>query len=179
MQFSENSIGEQHRRTGIVEPCCPYSSFFAVGVVRTGRRDSKRSAQSPALTTASSSPGHETAGIHFFPRFVVRGLLIGVEMRRFGAAKVRFLRFTHSVLRLWKSRRFQIFSTVTSQPLDVGIPVPSVSPPISLHVGGPYGTKIIPSGTFPPSQTNSADPNSVLTFTASPSLRPRSAMSSG
>ena len=31
----------------------------------------------------------------------------------------------------------EIASTSTSQPFDVGMPVPSVPPPMSRHVGGP------------------------------------------
>src|SRR6188768_2471019 len=69
-------------------------------------------------------------------------------------------------------------TTSTSQPFDVGIPVPSVSPPISLHVGGPYGTKIIPSGILPAAHLNSASPNSVRTRAICPSANPISAISS-
>ena len=49
-------------------------------------------------------------------------------------------------------------STSTSQPLEVGIPVPSVLPPMSRHVGGPYGTKIIPWGILPSVARNRASP---------------------
>jgi len=44
--------------------------------------------------------------------------------------------------------------TSTISPFEVGIPVPSVSPPISRQEGGPYGTRIIPAGIFPFSQVN-------------------------
>src|SRR5712671_4440775 len=50
-------------------------------------------------------------------------------------------------------------STSTSQPLDIGIPVPSVYCPIRWHVGGPYGTKIIPVGSLPSMHLNVASPH--------------------
>src|SRR5688500_9127883 len=56
-------------------------------------------------------------------------------------------------------------STSTSHPFDVGIPVPSVAWPMIRQVGGPYGTKIIPCGTFPSLHTKLAVPVSERTRT--------------
>ena len=61
-----------------------------------------------------------------------------------------------------------IGSTSTSQPLEVGIPVPSVSAPMSRQVGGPYGTKIMPAGTFPSTHWKVASPFSDRTRTLPP-----------
>ena len=48
---------------------------------------------------------------------------------------------------------------------------------MSLHVGGPYGTKIMPSGIFPAWHLNWASPNSVRTTAHCPSASPTSAIS--
>src|SRR5207302_2332649 len=71
-------------------------------------------------------------------------------------------------------------STSTSQFLEVSIPVPSVSDPIRRQVGGPYGTKIIPRGTFPSWQRKVASPPySDRTRTVPPGATPRAFKSSG
>ncbi len=46
-------------------------------------------------------------------------------------------------------RSLVIGSISTSQFLEVGIPVPSVPPPMRRQVGGPYGTNTMPTGTLP------------------------------
>src|SRR5947208_5813319 len=69
-------------------------------------------------------------------------------------------------------------STSTSQPFDVGIPVPAVLWPISRQVGGPYGTKIMPTGTFPSRHWKVASPFSDRTRTVPPEGIPASFMSS-
>src|SRR5262245_27675906 len=70
-------------------------------------------------------------------------------------------------------------STSTSQPFEVGIPVPSVPPPMSRQVGGPYGTKIMPTGTFPSVHWNVASPCWVRTRTFPPGVTPTALISSG
>ena len=70
-------------------------------------------------------------------------------------------------------------SISTSQPFDVGMPVPSVDRPIRWHVGGPYGTKIMPWGTLPSTHVNTTSACSVLIRTLPPDRRPAAFMSSG
>src|SRR5262249_27637959 len=78
-----------------------------------------------------------------------------------------------------RDRLYDIGSTSTSHPFDVGIPVPSVSPANSRHVGGPYGTNNNPRGMFPSLHRNTASPVSVRTRTLAPVTSPSSFMSSG
>src|SRR5262245_59778729 len=70
-------------------------------------------------------------------------------------------------------------SISTSHPFEVGMPVPSVDRPIKWHVGGPYGTKIIPGGTLPSTHVKTTSACSVLIRTLPPDRRPAAFMSSG
>jgi len=88
----------------------------------------------------------------------------------------------HVAIRWYELRRQgaaseTIGSTSTSQFLEVGMPVPSVSDPISRQVGGPYGTKIIPSGTRPSTQVKTTSACSVRIRTRPPSAMPAAFMS--
>lgn len=122
-------------------------------VVRTGRRDGKRSAQRAALTTSPDTARHETPLFNLFPSGSAAGKGIGLKVGRIGAGDVgglivllhRFVALIHSeqLSLLGPSLRFYVCgwaaalwsdstgSTSTSQPLLVGIPVPSVLPPIN------------------------------------------------
>src|SRR5205823_4418185 len=72
-----------------------------------------------------------------------------------------------------------INSTSTSHPLESGMPVPSVCCPIRRHVGGPYGTKIMPRGILPSMHLKVVSPHGDLTRTVLPEGTPISFMSSG
>lgn len=113
--------------------------LLAVGIVRTGRWNGKCSAQSPALVAAPNSPRHKTAFFDLRPcRHVFGAVAVRAEMRPFRTTEffVDGLRF-HEKLQFLDLTTLYSGMTSTSHPFDIGIPVPSVLPPMSLQVGGP------------------------------------------
>src|SRR5262249_45093737 len=148
--------------------------ILTLSIARTGRRNGKHSPKRAALKTAAHPARHKPPGFDFCPRSDVGRVVFNRKLKRVRADELLVVELLRHVC----ISQFVQGTTSTSQPFDVGIPVPSVSPPISLHVGGPYGTKIIPSGTLPAWHLNAASPNSVRTTAICPSASPNSAISS-
>ena len=93
--------------------------------VRTGRKE-KRSAQLATVVAAANAEGPEATALDLFPR-------LGICVER----RVRIFGFAFGQVHGYLAQLVRTGSTSTSQPLEVGMPVPSVLPPISLQVGGP------------------------------------------
>src|SRR5579871_732431 len=171
----------------LVHPLIPPSPTNLA--VRTGRYN-ERSAERPALAASLDPARQISACADLLPRFdfawfgPAGELLSGCALDFLDS--VRFIFESHSPISSSPPTYRQdaaaasTGSTSTSQFLEVGIPVPSVSDPINRHVGGPYGTKIIPRGTFPSWQRKVASPPySDLTRTVPPDAMPRAFRSSG
>ncbi len=110
--------------------------------VRTGR-NRKGSAQGTTPIAAANASRHEATDFNLFPGRGI-GLWVGREMRCIlDIVLGGFVNLHRINLLLGRAKSLigadqaATTSTSTSQPLEVGMPVPSVSPPISLQVGGP------------------------------------------
>src|SRR5262245_58362423 len=116
--------------------CIPAPMSPANLSVRTGR-NAERSAERPALAATANAPRHEPPGFDLFPRRRLDGFQLMFEVRSLRVQCTSWLFRFHHFSPTISTGHVVIGATSTSQPFDVGIPVPSVSEPMSRQVGGP------------------------------------------
>lgn len=130
---------------------------LALGFVRTGRRNGKRSSQGPADATPTHAPGHVPPRLDFRPRVHVRRVTVDRKVRPLLAGQLR----VGGILRHQPSLHSDRRAARRSAPPTAARPqLPNPSRwacrsrrylhPSVYTLAGRRGQKSFPTGSFPP-----------------------------